>query len=328
MNIPLVCVKDTHGALAYDILKHDIEDQSIKAEDKEGELYITYKNINYLSIPGVDPRELTYKFYLTYNGTNGRNSLYTTLLMEKESILDISSPPIFIYSPEGFSKKYVETPEELENLDITYYTNEANILQFKPVVSHCDGSTTLTVMSHNYPHSIKYPPNISNQRINYDGWYTATYAVFKNLVKDDYVTKGALYSNAGIVGKAKDFGEVFIEDGIAYFTEDEEALEEITYEEFILAANNLTGIESNSSGHIVNSQILVTKDINTNIIESLTNINSSYTDDCDTLCEIADWQKLQQKRIASCILFKEGAYKKAQVIMESARKSCSINGKC
>ena len=328
MNIPLVCVKDTHGALAYDILKHDIEDQAASAKDVDGALHITYSNINYLSIPGAIPTELTYKFYLTYNGTNGRNALYSTVVMDEEGELDITALPEFIYTPEGFSQKIEDMPQELENLDITYYTNEANILQFKPVVSHCDGSVTLTVMRHTYPHSVKYPPNVSNQRVNYDGWYTATYAVFKDLQDGDNVVKDSLYSYKGVVGKARANGTVFTDNGKVYIANMVEALVEISYEEFILYSNNLTGIESNAPGHIANSQLLVTRDINSAIIESVKEVNASYSDDCDNLCEIGDWQKLQQKRIASCILFKEGSFKKAQVVIESSRKSCGINGKC
>lgn len=328
MNIPLVCVKDTHGALTYDILKHDIEDQAADAKDVDGALHISYKNINYLSIPGADPADLSYKFYLTYNGTNGRNSLYSTVVLDEQGLLEITNTPEFIYKPEGFSEKMSELPPGVENLDITYYTSEANILQFKPVVSQCDGSVTMTVMRHTYPHNIKYPPNVSNERVNYDGWYTATYAVFKNLKNGNKVVKGSMYSSNGVVGKAIKTSNVYVRDnGVAYIGE-KEALEPITYEEFILFSNNLTGIESNAPGHVANSQLLVTKDLNKAIIDSIKEVNASYSDDCDNLCEIGDWQKLQQKRIASCILFKEGSFKKAQVVVESTRQSCGINGKC
>jgi len=328
MNIPPVIVKDTHGALTYDILKHDIEDTALEAVDIDGSLHVTYRNINYKSIPGVIPGSLTYKFYLTYNGTNGRNSLYSTVLMDEEGILDLKDQPEFVYSPKEFAKDVINVPERLKNIDITFFTSEANILQFKPVESICDGTTTYTVMSHKYPHHIGSPTNVSSKQVNYDGWYTATFAVFKDLKAGDCIIKDEVYSYKGVVGKAAASGDVVENGGELYIGDDLEALVELTYDEFILHANNLTGIATESAGHIANSQILVTKDINAAIINSIKKVNEDTCDNCSNLCEIGEWQKLQQKKLAAFILFREGDFKKAQIVLESARVSCSTNNAC
>ena len=71
MDIPLVFTKDTHGALTYDILKIDIEAPCVTVKDVDDTLKLSYNNINYLSIPGLDVRNASTKFFLTYTGSNG-----------------------------------------------------------------------------------------------------------------------------------------------------------------------------------------------------------------------------------------------------------------
>jgi len=337
MDIPIVYAKDTHGALTYDVLKHDIEAPAVSAKDNDENLELIYNNIAYDSIPGLDPDNTTYLFYLTYNGTNKRNTmLFSTLLLEEAGELDISDLPKFVYSVKGYADDYTyeECPECNQTIiDINFYTREANILQFNAEPGMCTtDQSRIPTIRYTYPYKATIAPNIEDQLVQYDGWYTATYAVIKDKESGDPIVKGDIFAHGGrvytspidgtFVARSTDDEKDKILDGDGV----EHELSQIKYEEFILAANSYIGYETHMDTLIANSQILVTKRINEAIIDAVKAVNTDYTG-CETynLCSIDAWQKLQQKRIAAYILWLESNFNQAQVVVESARESCRNN---
>jgi hypothetical protein len=336
MNIPIVYTKDTHGALTYDVLKHDKEAPAVIAHDDNENLIMSYSNIDYASIPGLSPNHTSYLFFLTYNGTNKRNKmLFSTILLQETGILDIFSPPSFTYSVNGEVNKYIEGCPECDQtiIDINFYTREANILRFNTDPGLCTtDQNRIPNIRYTYPFKVTVAPNVEDNEVQYDGWYTATFAVIKDIYDEANVLKGDIIGYNGKVYLVPVDGEfaasenegvkdvIISPDGVTH------ELFDITYEQFILAANGLLDFNTGTTTLVANSQILVTKRINETIIDEVKKVNTDYTG-CETynLCSIDSWQKMQQKRIAAYILWLESNFNRAQIVVESARESCRNN---
>jgi len=343
MNIPLAYPVDSHGVLIKDIFKLDPEESVVdtRVEYIEGfdivtyipKLVLSYSNIDYVSLPGLIPDNSTYMYVLAYNGTLGRSSgLYSQVVLTEEGVLDVTSPPVFTYEPNNLQYSVNTKPSDVI-LDINFYTAEANILQFKGVPVGGNNGPWESVYKYSYPFDMTLTPASVNKKTYFDGWYTSTFVVFRDVGNGSQAIENEIYSYEGFVGKAVATGRFEITSGgdLVLVDTDQNIIEEplatITYEEFILASNNFTDINSSGGGLLANTQVMVSDELNNAIIAELKSI--SLDPACDDVCTIGDWQKLQQKRLGSHIYFREGDFRKAQIIMESARRFCATtNKKC
>jgi hypothetical protein len=331
MDIGLVELKDTHGALAYDVFKIDIEESAAKVWLSDNPtigdnsiLNMIYNNIDYRAIPGADPAKLTYKFVLTYNGTMFRNDkTYAQLIKNETGKLDPGAPPLFTYSPEGLKYPQDINPQDVI-LNVHFLTGEANILQFKGVPVGGNNGPFEYVAKYSYPFSVSKLPNTRDGKTYMDGWYSGTFAVYKDKLNYSAVVEGDIFGFKGKVytatvsGILTDLGtHVVVVDSEGVYTE----LVETTFEEFMVDINSNNSIVTNAPHHSVTTQVLVTSELNEAMINQL--LNTATSTECDDKCAIANWQKLQQKRIGAYIQFDNSNFRKAQVIIESSRTVCA-----
>lgn len=341
MDVPLAYPKDSHGIITNDgnkidpfesVLSASVEHTSTADHTYSPTLHIAYDNIDYNNIPNFPLGDITYKYILAYNGTMSRSKgLYSQVLDTKEGQLAVDMPLAFKYNPQEL--QYTQgTEAEAVILDVNFYTAEANILQFKGVPVGGNNGPFTNVYKYSYPFNMSYTPMSEYNKTYFDGWYTSTLVLYRDVTHNLTAIAGEVYAFRGVVGKANASGVFDISstgvltiyaDGV--YTED--PLTPLTYEEFILESNNLMGVNSHDTGVLANTQILVTDELNNAIINELKNISCDPA--CDDTCSIADWQKLQQKRLGAYIYFTEDDYRKAQVIIESSRSVCnSLDNKC
>ena len=330
----LIEAVDTHGILGADVFKINIEQSaaSVTLEDvengnKNGEIVIKHDNIDYSSIPGLIPGEITYKFVLAYNGTMSRNSgTYAQIVLDRAGAFDTVNIPTFKYSPEGLVYTDTENIGSGTVLNINFLTSEANILQWRGVPVG-GNNTGFDISSYTYPFTITKLPNRDGQVTFLDGWYTATFAIYKNAHLGNRVTKNQIFGYEGEVYTASKTGILGASGGTLFVSNTGNpqdgsgvVLNRTTYKEFILDANTITGVETNTPASVVNTQILALPELNQSIIDNV--LVGATSTECDDKCLLADWQKLQQKKIASHIQFLNGNFRKCQVIVESSRVVC------
>lgn len=333
MEIKNVYDKDTFGGLTMPLLKvlpeYSCLTSSIGISDENTlSLNTSYDNIDYDAITNGGSNSLTYRYFLSYMGTMGRKQLYSQLLMDETGVLKKTTPPSFTYEHNGLQYAEGTAPDDVV-LSVNFYTGEANILQFKGVPVGGNNPPFMNVYKYSYPFTTKLLPNRANNTNYFDGWYKQLFVVFRDVTAGDSAIKGKLYGYQGTSGLAtmdgtfkETVGGLTIE---SYAGTSTSAFEDGTYEEVMLSISELTGTEANSVGLFADTQTLVTQEINNAIINELKDI--ALDPMCDDKCAIADWQKLQQKKVGAYIHFTEKNFRKAQVILESARVACFNNGK-
>lgn len=337
MEIKNVYDKDTFGGLVTPNMKVDIEEpcltSTIGISDKNIlSLNTVYDNIDYSAIPRGGSTAFTYRYFLSYMGTMGRKQLYSQLLNDETGVLKTSSPPHFKYSHNGLRYENETEPEDVV-LSVDFHTGEANILQFKGVPVGGNNPPFQNVYKYSYPFTVNSMPNRSNKTNYFDGWYKQLFVIFRDVLEDAVAIKGKLYGFRGESGLAADNGVfkykvagdttvlmILLEDGTSV-----DAFEEGDYETTMLSVAELINVDGNSVGIFADTQTLVLKEVNTAIINELKDI--ALDPMCDDKCSIADWQKLQQKKIGAYIHFTESNFRKAQIILESARQACFNKGK-
>lgn len=333
MDIPKAYSKDSHGALTSTLYKVDIEQTCLTStvhhnESGEPVLSVIYDNIAYDRISAGVPTGYTYKFVMSYMGTMGRKDLYSQIVMNESGELTTTAPPRFDYTVGGLMYESAKPSDVI--LNVNFYTGEANILQFKGVPVGGNNPPFQNVYKYSYPFTATMLPNRAGTESYFDGWYNNVYVVFTDIVYGDVAVKGDIYGHKGTTGLAAVDG-TFAFDGETLQIIDAEGephapfTDTETYEEVMLAIGRLSGDATGAPGLMADSQILVTEELNNAIINELKEIACDPA--CDDTCSIADWQKLQQKRLGAYIHFTEGNFRKSQVIVESSRKTCSRTDK-
>lgn len=330
----LIEALDTHGVLSHDVFKIDIFKSAastwlsdVENGNKNGAMNIKHNNIDYSAVPGLIPGDVTYKFFLTYNGTMSRNSAtYSQVVLEEAGPFNAIDAPLFKYQPSS-STHVLHPINDNTVLNINFLTSEANILQWRGVPVG-GNNTGFDVNRYSYPFTPTVLPNVSGGDTFFDGWYTSSFAVFKNAHTGDKVAKDQVFGHEGTVYTAPRDGYLHASGDILYVNEDgatisptSKLVEKTTYKEFLLLTNRETGVETNTPYVSATTQILTTPELNNAIIETV--LVGATSTECNEKCAIADWQKLQQKKIAANIQFQNGNYRKSQVIIESSRVVCN-----
>jgi len=322
--------KDTHGGLTSSILKILPENACmtssiIKNAGGEPAVKIVYDNIDFAYIPS-GTSNMSYKFLLGYMGTMGREQLYTQIVKNEDGKLNVSVPPSFEYTVNGLMYPPNTDPNQVV-LNVNFYTGEANILQFKGVPVGGNNSPFQAVYKYTYPFTMESLPNRDNKNTYLDGWYQSTFVLLRDVSDGNLATKDQLYGFDGTTGLATTDGIFKIDEtGILRILNPAGELVEAfnknsSYQEVMLAIMQLSDSNSLSAGMFADTQTLITEEINSAIVNELKDIASDPS--CDKTCSIADWQKLQQKKLGAFIHFTEGNFRKAQIILESARRTCS-----
>lgn len=327
MDIPAAYTVDTHGALVLEEAKIDVYKPCLESVvNSPRELSITYNNIDFKAIPGLNPARVTYRFTLSYNGTMGRdNSLYSQVVMDEVGILNIADLPVFTYKSDELAYDIDILPSDVI-LNLNFLTAEANILQFKgvPIGGNNGPFTISSVNKYTFPFTIDKMVTGSGTTTYFDGWYTATFVIFKDMEEGvETPTSAGIYAYKGVLYEVTSGSTLHLsEDGV--IISGGNTLKS-SYEDYILKIGAYEKLDPLAGLYLANSQIMVTQELNDAIIKEVK--DSAEDPACDDTCTIADWQKLQQKKLGSYIYFTEHNFRHSQVILESARKACNRNYK-
>jgi len=341
MNIDSILVQDTNGDLAKDILKNNLDKEALSVwftdVDKSLKKIVNFSvnNVRYDSIPNIQGG--TYMTFLTYNGTAGyKDKLFSTVVASDEGVFFRNEPPVLRYDPAHLFD--VTSFEDFTDivLDIKMYNGSIDVLNYAdtrmgegPLVKGDRGYIVKSRRS--FPTKVDTIPNVEGKRLFLDGWYSYTQVIFKDLENGDPVVANNFYSFRGRVYKASEYG-VFYEgedvNGLVVQLDTGERAEaslvavgELTYEEILFSLNETADLSPQANSVFLHSQVLITEELRLAILQEVVDIACKDKIGCDFM----DWQKLQLKRIAAYVMFENGMYEKAQIILESARSMCLGN---
>lgn len=337
MTVDSILVQDTHGELAEEIVKNDIDKQSLSVwfstlpDTDKKVVNFAANNVRYDSIPNIS--KSTYLTKLTYNGSSGyQNKIFSAVVAEDSGVFDKNNIPILTYDPsDAVSLEDVPVLDDVV-IDIKMYNGTIDVLNYAdsrmgygPLTK---GSSSYTVKStRSFPTTIDTMPNISGKVIYLDGWYTYTQIVFKDIQEGDEIIKGNFYGKEGIIFKADYYGVLHIDSsGKKYIitpvgeTKEDGFVEQssINYEELLFSLPETSSISPQSNSVFLHSQVLITEELKVAILQEILDVSCKGKTGCDFM----DWQKLNLKQLAASIMFENGMFEKSQVILESVRKMC------
>lgn len=346
-------IRDSNGSLCD--FKYKIFPErsavSYKFDDKRDmrTLILSPDNIAYDRIQS--PRENhTYKQVLQYNGTlNSTDRIFQQILVDETSSVGTLAAPEIRYTPtmvKGFDS------EEMSNYvtDLMIHEDLCVSLNYKQGDLTRGGKTYRTVPTYLYPAEIRKWPNTENDTVYLDGWYTYTFINFIDVEAGDVINDGTYFGYAGNVYKAK--VEFLGEAVILLANKGVYIVPRVIYNEYVgglidIAAIHLRGIEVHEN--IIDNDTATWEDLRANL-QAYDGIGGTYhasfldtqiliTDELmdatvhevlcasangvKTLCDVEDWQTLSMKRKAALVMFENGLYRNAQVIIESTRKMCN-----
>ena len=328
-DIKNILIDDTHGDLEKDLFKNHPQKTSLSGwfDIVEGKqvLHLSANNIRYDSIPGVN--NVTYKTFLTYNGTSGyAKKVFSALIAEDKGKFDTHNVPVLKYDPNKVID--ITDIDELDDvvIDIKMYNGTVDVISYHDGILRNGEKVYKAKSVIAYPTTIKKLPNISNDTVFLDGWYSFTQILFRNLVTGGAVIEGSFYAapgdfifkaNAsGLLGwdSAQELYTIKKADGSIVAQEANE-----NYKEILFSLNESTGTSAQANNIYLHSQVLVTEELRDAITQEIVQASCKDANGCD----FADWQKLVLKRISASIMFENELYENAQIIMESARDLCS-----
>ena len=365
MDIKEILVEDTGGQLTEDLFKINQNEGVAKVwynnKESKSPLLATVNNIRFSSIPGVEGS--TYKMFLTYNGSAGRiGKVYSTVVAETQGIFNSTQVPVLEFSSGEFYDSYVNSTENHEEVvfDLGQF-RKCEVLQYDKTC--CDGSTSRTMYTREYSVPLETFPNATKTTVYTDGWYTLTFIILRDLENGGRVNKGLYYGFNGFIFRASDdgifAGQEFTNCGgnsPVYDKTDQDCTGcgdcenqegdvempnsnaaiivdgtgdivpqtyNDNYLDILFDLNNSAGKGAHAGTVYAQAQILVSIDLLAGMINEV----SRFSDDhCGGGCDFADWQMLMLKGISARVMFQNGAYSKAQTLIEGTRELCGCNG--
>jgi len=330
-----ILIKDTDGALSKETFKNDPEKEAVSAwfsdpDSDKRTLFLSPNNITYTAISDIMPS--TYISFLAYNGTFGyTNKLYSTVLESQAGIVDMNTAPVMEYNPNGTEIPASTVASDEYLIDISMYDGTVDVIHYQEGILSKGEKTYLAKSIRSFPTTVSGLPQVSGNLVYLDGWYTYTHIIFRDVAANSNVLKDIFYGISGFIFKATDDGKIainsesgdiliipvgktLIEDGIPQ----EESHD---YEDILFSLNAVgSDYSTQSTAIFTHSQILVTEEIRDAITSEV--VNAAMEDCCGPM-EYSDWQKLIMKREAASIMFLNGLFRNAQIILESSRKMCS-----
>lgn len=327
-----ILIEDTNGDLKRDVYKIYVDlpaiDASLSAERGEKrKLSIALNNVRLDSVANI--KEATYKTFLAYNGTlDYAKKVFSTVVSESKGIFDINNYPVITFNPSDMT---IPERDSLENvvIDIKMYNGTVDVLRYAEGVLNTGEKSYYVKSSRSYPTVVDKMPNCSGNKVFMDGWYSYTTIIFRHIELGYPMVKGTFYGLDGFIFKASDDGVInkntngkivvvragdkTVNDGIIQ-------KENSNYEDLLFSLNEVSGVASNASCVYIHSQLLIRDQLVDAITEEA--VSAAFLDPEDYV-DFQNWQKLTLKKTAAEVMFKNGLFESAQIIMESARALCT-----
>lgn len=333
MKIESVLISDTNGSLASDLFKIHVDNPVISArltdeKSKSRDLHISLDNVRLDSLPNI--HNSTYKTFLAYNGTLGYSGkVFTTVVKEASGIFDMTSPPVLKYSPGSVIRPDAEILDNVV-IDIKMYNGTVDVLRYAEGELNNGEKTYYVKESRAYPTVITSLPNVSGKKVTLDGWYSYTTIIFRHINEGDVVVKDNFYASAGFIFKASHDGQMYTEkinNKVVILKPGDPTLNDATlqkknedYGQMLFSLNETSSTSAHGNSVFIHSQLLVTDQVRDAIIAEA--IEAAFANPVDYV-DFQDWQKLTLKRMAASIMFENGLFENAQIIIESTRKLCT-----
>jgi len=357
MDIRTVETVGTSGSLNDTVFRIDptLETTSLDWDNTTGTLSLVDYNVNYNILPHQIGTDMVKKTFLTYNGGACSGQLLETLLVTSSDDSDINQIPGYNNSNEwSYTPASFQYPAYIQNISTigAYLLNNAYpapgytiLKQFLSVGGSLVPATTQFAALYQAPavYSVK-PANLDGGKLFKDGWYTSYVAAVKTW---NYVNPVITGSSVGDIVFYEALNKFYINltgnggtltvvpGGIDYPDVTNWRVDPSFDEWKTLMRNNTGVIGVNDPIYFIESQHLVTVDVNMAIRKEL--IKNCVC--CDKpkygMSEIDLYMKLVQKRLGAWIQFNSGMYHDAACILASVRdvcdlviKNCNTAGKC
>lgn len=333
MDIPSVLISDTNGSLASDLFKIHVNNPVISAkltnnskEKRVLEIYLD--NVRLDSVPNIN--RSTYKTFLAYNGTLGyTDKVFTSVVKEASGIFKSNDLPVVSFNPTSVIKPTADILEDVV-IDIKMYNGTVDVLRYAQGELNNGEKTYYVKESRAYPTVITGLPNVSGNKVVLDGWYSYTTIILRDIAEGDAVVKDNFYALEGFIFRASDDGQMYVEKinnkvvilkaGDATISNATVQSKNENYEQMLFSLNETTGTSAHGNNVFIHSQLLVTDQIRDAITAEA--IEAAFADPKDYV-EFQNWQKLTLKRMAAAVMFQNGLFENAQIILESARRLCT-----
>lgn len=333
MEIPSVLVSDTNGSLSSDLFKIYVDNPVISAlltdeETKARTLKISLDNVRLDSIPNI--ANSTYKTFLAYNGTLGySNKVFSSVVKEASGVFNPFSLPVLSYNPGELVRPDFAALEDVV-IDIKMYNGTVDVLRYAEGILNNGEKSYFVKESRAYPTVITGLPNVTGSKVSMDGWYSYTTIIFRNIADGAIVMKDSFYGMNGFIFKASDDGQLFkntstgklviMRNGDNTLASGVIQVKNENYEQMLFSLNEATGTSAHANNVYIHSQIMVTDQIRDAITAEAIEAAFSHPED---YVDFQNWQKLTLKRMAAYIMFQNGMFENAQIILESARSMCT-----
>ena len=360
METKSILIKDTDGQLSTDLFKNHLERPALSVwfdyEAPHQTLKFSTNNIRFDSIPDMN-KPHTHVTFLAYNGTMGMQNRVFSHVIKKEIGNFVSTDvPVLSFQPHEFiSNIDIETEAE-SVLEINLFDGSVNVLDYSTDPLRNNNRNYDVKFLHTYPASIHGVPNVVNNSVYMDGWYTYTQVIFRDIGLGDLVFKDRTYAYNGFIFKASIDGIFAINpetgspsiqfdgdgDGVVENVEliqpfsnvldaqdlppipdipgptYQDQVEQSDYESILFYISEQSNLSPQSGGVYLHSQVLITQQLKDAIIKEVTDMALV----CNNACTYMDWQKLQLKQIAAYVFFDNELFEKAQIVIESSRSMC------
>lgn len=352
MEANSIKIKDTQGQLSEETFKSFPEKPALSVRfdysSNEQTVHFTTNNIRFTSLPGSNVPG-SFLTFLAYNGTMGYNArVFSTVVQQNVGVFKRDALPTLIYKPNGYITT-TQIPDAIKSvLEINILKGTVDIFDYSTIPYRANNRTFDATYVHSYPASIEGLPNITNNKIFLDGWYSYTHIVFTDTLIYGEVVKDSLYAYQGFVFIATKNGtfrinaetgkpsiyynpDSFENSGVVpavadpTFAEEQDVYEyedqtEITdYETIMFQLSSISSESPQSHVTYLHSQVLITQELEDAIIEEVVNMGLIQY---KTACHFMDWQKLTMKQLSACVNFDYELYEKAQIVVESSRSMC------
>lgn len=337
MKINSIEIQDTYGSLKEIDLKIDASRQTLSGWFTDAEtmtkriLTLSPSNIDFETLNG-EAEGVTYKQVLQYNGTlNTKSNIFTQILVDKTTIAKVFHAPTLEYSPDGLPISYEEDYIDERVLDLDFHTGQADVLEFRQgELRQGEKKYRTEVWKHSYPTIVRNYPNVDDNVVYLDGWYTYSFVRFVDITEGQILTAGRHYGYKGEVFKCTVNGSAYPTDKGVFVSEESDGEPRIleifpmgkTVEDIKSMRSEVATAEGpgDLNGRaFLDSQILITDEIRDEIIAEVICASENIV---KSNCDFLDWQKLTISRQAAYVMFENGLFRNAQKVIEASRKMC------
>ena len=363
MDIRVVETMATSGGLMDPTFRADsaIENISLDWNETDGKLSVVDYNMNYNILPWQIYGDLVKKVFLTYNGKNcEKQQLIETVVLESIDESDTNQIPGYNNSNEwSYTPSTFKYPSEILSLtDITQFANSPYdwsqgytvVKQFLTTggnwspYSNNNGNPAYTAYYRAPQLTSFLPANVEGQKLYTDGWYTSYVCLVRTWSSADPIANGAdagdifyyeptktffmnLTGSGGSLVIPSTTGATIAEPDNINWKKDPDFADWKT-----LMRNNLGPTMTDDPIYFIESQHLVTVDLNKSILSELKKNCCGCTTPEYNLSHIEMYIKLIEKRLGGWVQFNSGLFHEAAEIIISARPMCNLclyhNGEC